>query len=505
MSWQWCPSTREVEDSSDEESSSTDGDSTPGGSAGTRTPSSRITAVGIPAPATAAPAAAAAPASASTRLRPRPPELNANTGCAASALSHHRCHVKRILDREAGNSQSKRVYRVLNKRQPFVILLDLLHTALQLPFVGLFFCFLAMYVACFVFFAAIWWLISEQCGLNFETFVSAISFSAESQMSIGFGAPSSNFNGCDEAAIVLPLQLVGGFMLDAAVIGIMFAQISAANAHAASVMFSDTALLREVEGCVHLSFRIAKRTGFMLSQGKIQVYCVQHLKDPLHGRGSVRVEVCAMNLAEPDMDLYNGVFFLGLPCEVVHRVDFDSPLAPDAPPGTRGIPSAAEVQSYLRTSKYLEILVMVSGIEQTTASSFEARHSYTLDDIFWNRTFRPCVSINAQGYHCVDLNGFHQSYDVDEPSHADDPFNRGPAHSFPALLDDQVADWTIYARRRSPRPASRLEDLFTRMHSPLSAHRTDDLFFSERESDGDTLTRQTSITAGESPSAASSE
>lgn len=28
----------------------------------------------------------------------------------------------------------------------------------------------------------------------------------------------------------------------------------------------------------------------------------------------------------------------------------------------------------------------VSGVEQTTAASFEARHSYTLDDIFWDRT-----------------------------------------------------------------------------------------------------------------------
>lgn len=28
----------------------------------------------------------------------------------------------------------------------------------------------------------------------------------------------------------------------------------------------------------------------------------------------------------------------------------------------------------------------VSGVEQTTAASFEARHSYTLDDLFWDRT-----------------------------------------------------------------------------------------------------------------------
>jgi hypothetical protein len=37
-------------------------------------------------------------------------------------------------------------------------------------------------------------------------------------------------------------------------------------------------------------------------------------------------------------------------------------------------------------SHLLMSLCEVSGVEQTTAASFEARHSYTLDDIFWDRT-----------------------------------------------------------------------------------------------------------------------
>ena len=38
-------------------------------------------------------------------------------------------------------------------------------------------------------------------------------------------------------------------------------QVSEASAHAASVMFSDTALLRVIDGCAYLTFRIAKRPG----------------------------------------------------------------------------------------------------------------------------------------------------------------------------------------------------------------------------------------------------
>ena len=44
-----------------------------------------------------------------------------------------------------------------------------------------------------------------------------------------------------------------------------------ASAHAASVMFSDTALLRVIDGCVHLNFRIAKRTAWR--HGRVVAWC----------------------------------------------------------------------------------------------------------------------------------------------------------------------------------------------------------------------------------------
>ncbi|CAE7220258.1 Kcnj6, partial [Symbiodinium pilosum] len=367
-------------------------------------------------------------------------------------LVQQRGKIKRILDRDAGESQSTRLYRVRKKRKIYAMFFyDFFHTVLQVPLLGLYPIVFIAYALCHFLFAIMWWSISDSCAIGLSSLMSAFYFSVETQMTIGYGAPAENFAGCPEAVFLLPLQVVCGQVLDAAVIGIVFAQplgspCISASAHAASVMFSDTALLRVVDGCVQLTFRIAKRTGFSLSQGKIQVYCVQHHKEPSQPRG-VRVEVNAMDLIEPDMDMYNGVIFLGLPCEVSHKVDFSSPLAPVVPSGTTGYPSELDVRTYLKSSKYLEILVLVSGVEQTTAASFEARHSYTLDDLFWDRTFEPCVSINMDGNHTVDLQRFHQSHmnrDEHEAVAPDRAVSVRTHHSFRATLEVQFSTaWAL--------------------------------------------------------------
>merc|ERR1711920_46208 len=110
--------------------------------------------------------------------------------------------------------------------------------------------------------------------------------------------------------------------------------------------------------------------------------------------------------------MFNGVLFLGLPTMVVHRVDYNSPLAPPRMEGDESseYPSPEAVRAHLRSRSYLEVLVLLSGTEDATASSIEARHSYTLDDILWDRAFCSCVSIDSAGKHCVDFANIHSTH-----------------------------------------------------------------------------------------------
>lgn len=146
---------------------------------------------------------------------------------------------------------------------------------------------------------------------------------------------------------------------------------------------------------------------------------------------------------EPDTDIHNGIIFLGLPAMVSHKIDYNSPLAPDVPSGTSGCPSQAEVRNYLSQSPYLEVLVLLSGTEESTGAVVEARHSYTLEDIFWNRTYGTCVSINSEGYHCVDFHAIHHTYaltQLSDPVYGVNSLAHGVSHTFPAFVHDNALD-----------------------------------------------------------------
>merc|ERR1719210_2631477 len=149
-------------------------------------------------------------------------------------------------------------------------------------------------------------------------------------MTIGYGVPDPYFRNCPQAVFVLLGQSLTGLVIDAMMIGLVFQHATSAYMRASTVIFSNHAVLQVIDGCVHLIFRIAEMQKQPLLQAVMQVYCVQHHDDP-GLPGGVRVEVAAMQLKEPDTDMYNGVLFLGLPTMVVHRIDYSSPLAPPRP------------------------------------------------------------------------------------------------------------------------------------------------------------------------------
>ncbi len=60
---------------------------------------------------------------------------------------------------------------------------------------------------------------------------------------------------------------------------------------------------------------------------------------------------------------------------------------------------------------------MVEGIDAVTSCTIQARHSYTVDDIEWDKDFACCVSRDdsaarrsegGSGFCTIDFNKFHQ-------------------------------------------------------------------------------------------------
>ena len=78
----------------------------------------------------------------------------------------------------------------------------------------------------------------------------------------------------------------------------------------------------------------------------------------------------------------------------MHRIDETSPLFGLTPDSC--------------FDNQLEIIALLNGMDETLADRIYARHSYTPDEILWDRRFVDVISI-ANGRRIVDLTRFHDT------------------------------------------------------------------------------------------------
>lgn len=76
-------------------------------------------------------------------------------------------------------------------------------------------------------------------------------------------------------------------------------------------------------------------------------------------------------------------------------------------------PTRAEVEHFLK-GKYMEVVCLVEGIEPTTSSTLQARHSYLFStEVAWDMDFVDCTLPGTAKRPCtVDLGRFHQMVPV---------------------------------------------------------------------------------------------
>eukprot|EP00446_Apocalathium_sp_SHHI-4_P070690 CAMPEP_0177514548 /NCGR_PEP_ID=MMETSP0369-20130122/44379_1 /TAXON_ID=447022 ORGANISM="Scrippsiella hangoei-like, Strain SHHI-4" /NCGR_SAMPLE_ID=MMETSP0369 /ASSEMBLY_ACC=CAM_ASM_000364 /LENGTH=234 /DNA_ID=CAMNT_0018993253 /DNA_START=306 /DNA_END=1007 /DNA_ORIENTATION=+ len=230
-------------------------------------------------------------------------------------------------------------------------------------------------------------------------------------MTIGYGVPDPYFNDCDEVIFLLSTQSLWSLLLDAMLLNLVYQRFSRAFERALAMVFSDVCIVTSTAaGGVQLVFRICEMRKQPLLEPLVRVYCVRHVEDEFEP-GAFQVDVQPVALEEPDNSIADGKIFLSLPVRVVHAIGPGSPLAPPAQEGKAGVAqdlSAEDVQVYLQSLPFVEIIAIVSGTDGVTGNSIEARHSYTMEEIRWNCRFVRCVSWD-NGMHCVDFSELHRT------------------------------------------------------------------------------------------------
>jgi inward rectifier potassium channel len=217
-------------------------------------------------------------------------------------------------------------------------------------------------------------------------FYDAFFFSVETIGTIGYGVlyPKNLY-----ANVVMTAENFFGLSFIAVATGVIFARVSRPTAR---VMFSKNALIVRHDGEMTLMFRAANERANRVLEAEVTVSITRDLKTR-EGKSMRRFE--QLNLVRSRSPLF------ALTWTILHVIDEHSPLY------------GMTEQALSQTAG--QLLVVLSGIDETFAQRIHARHSYMPEDIVWNRHFADVIFEDEAGGRVVDYGRFHDLEDGPEP------------------------------------------------------------------------------------------
>lgn len=307
--------------------------------------------------------------------------MNQQAASAASSADHVRRVGPRIVQREI----SDRVVAI-GLRDPW--LGDLYHHLLTLPW-GIFLLgFAGVYLTLNVLFALLY-LLGEGAIANARpgVFSDTFFFSVETLSTIGYGqmAPATFYGN-----VVMTVEALFGLGLIAVAAGLMFARFSRPTAQ---VVFSKVAVVNEYNGVPTLSFRLANRRRNQILEAQVSATLV---RDERTVEGGWMRRFYDLPLARRGSPIFAMTF------TVMHPIDPASPLSNVTPS------SCAEQAT--------EIVVTVTGIDETISQPVHARTSYLAHEVLWDRRFADVFTETEDGRLAIDYRRFHDTEPIQPPT-----------------------------------------------------------------------------------------
>ncbi|XP_038048313.1 G protein-activated inward rectifier potassium channel 3-like [Patiria miniata] len=237
----------------------------------------------------------------------------------------------------------------------------------------------------------------QPCVENVDSFTASFLFSVETQTTIGYGGRSVT-EACPHAILVVVIQSVVSCLIDAVMIGCIFAKIARPKKRAATLKFSKNAVIAQRDGRFCFMFRVGDIRNSHLFEAHLRAYLIKP-------RVTAEGEIIPLHSFNMDLEFDTGEdrIFLVWPLIICHEINQDSPL-------------------YEYTAKGLdnadfEIVVILEGIVEQTGLTTQARTSYLPPEIMWGHRFASSVvflkSENDKQYD-INYSKFDQIYPVPE-------------------------------------------------------------------------------------------
>ncbi|MBI3790518.1 MAG: hypothetical protein HY275_06535 [Gemmatimonadetes bacterium] len=224
---------------------------------------------------------------------------------------------------------------------------------------------------------------SEKFGGDF---LQAFFFSVETFATIGYGhvAPMGI-----PANLVMTAESIVGVLAQALVTGFTFARFARPTA---AILFSRNAIIAPYRGGSALMFRIVNRRSNQIIELHAQAMLARMEQTPT---GKKRT------FSQMSLERARVVFF-PLSWTVVHPIDEQSPFWGISEDQLRAMDA--------------EILILLSGYDETFAQQVHTRSSYKADEVVWNARFKNIFDTrDANGDVALDVSRVHEFELLDQP------------------------------------------------------------------------------------------
>ncbi len=261
---------------------------------------------------------------------------------------------------------------------------DLYHHALTLNGWQFILVAAAVYLAANLFFALLFFIQPGSiASARPGSFQDAFFFSVETFATLGYGvlSPATPY-----ANWVMTLETLVGLMTVALTTGVLFARVSRPTAR---VLFSEVAVISHYEGKLSLMVRLGNERASQIVDADISMAMLRNGRT-LEGRFMRRFYDL------PLLREHTPVFALSF--TATHVIDEHSPLFGMGP---------ADLEA-----DEIELLVTVTGLDETMGQTVHARTSYTHGEIRFGHRYSNVFGVTEDGRRAIDYTRFHDTEPV---------------------------------------------------------------------------------------------
>jgi inward rectifier potassium channel len=239
--------------------------------------------------------------------------------------------------------------------------------------------------------------VSKVTGEEAHQFQDLFFFSVQTMAAIGYGAmyPNSAY----AHWLVVIESLVGLFFI-ATTTGLVFARFSLPTAR---ILFSNVAVIAPFNGVPTLMFRTANKRRNYILEAQLWVTLV---RDEHSAEGDFMRRFHDIQLVRSHTPVFS------LSWTAMHQIL----------PG--GLLDGDTVES-LRLDR-AQIIVTLTGLDETLAQTIHARHTFSADDIYWNHRFADILLTKPNGRRVIDFNQFNVIHPIMDANYL--PGHSGTGH-----------------------------------------------------------------------------